>query len=334
MSTKSNGDNDLLEKVLLLAEPRKPVDSARARVIEEMTHERWQATLVRRRAVQRRRKFTVFGGGLAVAASIVLAVILMPPSLFEAPMVATVMNVLGSPATAERGHAMTALSNGAELHAGSVLETATDDGVALQLVSGHSLRLAAASRVRIEADAVVLDVGSVYLDSGGDGRATPIEIRSRIGTVRELGTQYMVQLSGNSLDVSVREGTVRVAKGNTVAMANAGEMLQLDESGRTLKLDLIEYGQHWEWAARLAPVPDINGLSLAEFLRWLAREQGWHLEYATPELARLAESVELRGSIEGLSGEEALKLVMMSTGWRYKLENGSLTIESLGEDPR
>lgn len=332
MSTKSNGDNDLLEKVLLLAEPRKPVDPERAGVIEEKTHERWQAMLARRHAAQRRRRFTAIGGGMAVAASIVLAAIFITRPALEAPTVATVVNVVGAPATAERGQAMTTLSSGAELYAGSVLETANDEGVALQLVSGHSLRLAAASRVRIEADAVVLDAGSVYLDSGGDGRATSIEVRSRIATIRELGTQYMVQLSGNSLDVSVREGAVRVAKGNTVATANAGEMLQLDESGRTQRLDVIEYGKHWEWAVQLAPVPDMNGLSLAEFLRWLVREQGWHLEYATPELARLAGSVELGGSIDGLSGEEALELVMTSTGWRYTLERGSLTVESRGDD--
>lgn len=332
MSTKSNGDNDLLEKVLLLAEPRKPVDPERAGVIEEKTHERWQAMLARRHAAQRRRRFTVIGGGLAVAASIVLAVILVPRPAVQAPTVATVVNVVGAPAIAERGHAMTTLSSDAVLHAGSVLETTSDDGVALQLVSGHSLRLAAASRVRIEADAIVLDAGSVYLDSGADGHAIPIEVRSRFATVRELGTQYMVQLSGNSLDVSVREGAVRVAKGNAVATANAGEMLQVDESGRTQKLDVIEYGKHWEWVAQLAPVPDISGLSLAEFLRWLAREQGWQLEYTTIELARLAESVELGGSIDGMSGEEALELVMASTGWRYTLANGLLSIESLGDD--
>jgi len=331
MSTENTNGKDPLEKIFQLAGRREPVDPARAEAIEKKTHERWQQMLARRRAEQRRRRFAWAGGGLAFAASIAVAVIFMSRVAIETPMVATVVNVLGTPEGGARGHAMAALVAGAELHAGSVLETAADDGVALQLAGGHSLRLAAASRVRIETDAVMLDAGAVYLDSGGEGRATPIEVRSRLGSVRELGTQYIVHLGGNSLDVSVREGAVHVAQGNITATARAGELLQLDKTGQILRQPIAEYGERWAWVAELAPVPSLEGLTLAEFLRWLVREQGWQLEFATPELARQAAKVDLHGSIEGLSGEEALELVMASTGWRYRLEDGTLTIDSREE---
>lgn len=334
MSTESRGGPDPLEKVFLLAGRRKPVDPARAAAIERDTHERWQQMLARRRAAQRRRRLTLISGGLALAASIAVAGIFVSRLVVEAPVVATVVNVLGAPETGARGHAMMVLHGGAKLHAGSVLETADGDGVALRLVSGHSLRLASASRVRIETDAVVLDAGAVYLDSGNDRKAAPIEVRSRLATVRELGTQYMVQLDGSSLDVSVREGSVRVAKGTIVTTARAGELLQLDQSGQMQRRSVPEYGAHWAWVTALAPVPSLDGLTLAEFLRWLVREQGWQLEFATPELARYAGMVELHGSIEGLGGAEALSLVMASTGWRYTLEDGALTIVSRGDGSR
>jgi ferric-dicitrate binding protein FerR (iron transport regulator) len=334
MSTKKTGGPDPLERIFELAGRRKPVDPERAAEIEQSTRQRWQMLLARRRDAQRRSRFTWIGGGAAIAASVVAAVMFMPRFAAESPVVATVVNVLGTPETGARGHAMTTLLTGVELHAGSVLETAGDDGVALQLASGHGLRLAEQTRVRIEADAVVLDAGAVYLDSGGDGRGLPIELRSRVATVRELGTQYMAQLTGDLLEVSVREGAVHVAQGNVVATALAGEILKLDESGHTQRLEIPEYGEYWAWVTQLAPMPVLEGLTLAEFLRWLTREQGWQLEFASPELARRAGRVELHGSIEGMSGEEALAAVMTSTGWQYRLTGGALTIDSRADERR
>jgi ferric-dicitrate binding protein FerR (iron transport regulator) len=334
MNRKNAGGRDPLEKIFLLAGRRKPVDPQRTDHIEQKTRERWQMMLARRRVAQRRRRFTLIGGGLAFATSVAAAVIFMSRLGIDAPMVATVVNVVGTPETGARGYAMTTPRVGDQLHAGSVLETAGDDGIALQLASGHSLRLAAASRVRIETDSVVLDAGALYLDSGVDERATPIEMRSRLATVRELGTQYMAQLTGDSLEVTVREGAVSISQGKVVATANAGELLQLDESGQTRRLFVPEHGEHWAWVTQLAPMPVLEGLTLAEFLHWLAREQGWQLEFATPELARYAATVELHGSIDGLSGEEALAAVITTTGWRYKLTNGVLTVDSRGDERR
>ena len=132
----------------------------------------------------------------------------------------------------------------------------------------------------------------------------------------------MVTLTDNSLQVSVREGAVRVSLGNTVASAISGEMLRLDEFGNTERLGVARYGEHWAWVAQLAHVPALDELTLAEFLHWLVREHGWQLEFASAELARYAETVELYGSIDGMSGEEALATVMMATRWRYSLTEG------------
>jgi FecR protein len=334
MSTSNQGGPDPLEKIFLVAGRREPVDPAHASAVERRTYSRWQSMLARRHNAQRRRRLIWVGGSAALAASVIVTVIFMSRLITDTPMIATVVNVIGTPETGARGHAMTPLHSGTELLAGSVLETGRDDGVALQLASGHSLRLAAGSRVRIEVDTVVLDAGSVYLDSGDDGHSAPIEVRSRLAIVRELGTQYMVRLAGKSLDVSVRQGTVRVTQGNVVLTTHTGEMLQLDQAGHTQRLAVPQYGEYWAWVTQLAPVPALEGLTLADFLDWLTREQGWQLQFANAELARDAGTVELHGSIDGLSGEEALFAVMRSTGWRYRLEGGALFIESRSADRR
>jgi ferric-dicitrate binding protein FerR (iron transport regulator) len=326
MSNKHTTDKDPLENIFLLAGRRKPVDQARADLIEQKTRVRWQKMLARRRNEQRRRRFAFIGGSVTVAVSAVFAIMFMSRLAVEAPVVATVVNVIGAPEIAGRGDAMTALMTDTNIRGGSVLETELNEGVGMTLASGHVLRLAEKTRVRIEAHSVVLDAGAIYLDSGGDGRVDPIEVRSRFASLHEFGTQYMVRLTDASLDISVREGAVRVAQGSTSITAFAGEMLRLDEAGRTLKIPVAHYGEPWAWVTQLASMPVIEGLSLSEFLVWLTREQGWQLEFATPELAVKASNIELHGSVAGLDGRQGLAAVMASTGWHYRLQGGVLSI--------
>jgi len=332
MKTKSEHGSDPLEKVIRLAGRPTPVNPERADQIEKNTRERWQKLLARRRIKRRRRRLAKWSG--ALAASIVVAVTYMSRPAIEGPFVATVVSVVGAPETGAPGKAMTTLELDASLRAGSVLETDSNDGIGLLLVSGHSLRLAPQSRIRIEIESVVLDVGALYLDSGAGGQATPIEVRSPLASIQELGTQYLAELSEEVLQVSVREGMVRITQPNRVTTGNAGEMVELNGSGQIRTVPVLEYGEHWAWVTQLAPKVSLEDLNLSEFLHWLAREQGWQLEFATTDLARVARHVELFGSIEGLSGEDALSTVMSATRWSYRLENGVLKIESRGTEER
>ena len=263
---KDGVTRDPLEKILRFAGRREAVDPRCAERVERYARERWQSMLARRRAEQRRRRITWIGGGLAIAAGIVATAVLVPRMPLQAPVVATVVNVIGEPAGGARGLPTAPLEPGVELRAGSVLETVSGEGTALLLGSGHSLRLAETTRIRIETDSVMLDSGAIYLDSGVDSRAKPIEVRSRVATVRELGTQYMVRLAGQSLEVSVRKGAVRVEHERVAETARAGEMLRLNASGIPLKTRILEYGHRWAWVAQLASTPDLEGLKLAEFL--------------------------------------------------------------------
>lgn len=324
MSDASNSDP--LGRILRFAGRREPVDTARAARVEDSTWQRWQQMVARRRSAQRRRRYLRAGGALALAAGVTAIAVLVPRADPETPIVATVVQLVGQPAVGARGQTMSPLAAGDRLPAGSVLESARAEGVALELASGHSLRLAPATRVRIELHAVVLDKGSVYLDSGGERRAAPVEVRSVVGTVRELGTQYMVELDADALTVSVREGAVRIVQGGESRTANDGEVLRLDTAGNVSRTSVPSFGANWAWVTQLAAMPALDGRTLAEFLRWLAREQGWRLDYASPSIARDATEVELHGSVQGLSAEDALAAVMASTGWEYRLTDGLLFV--------
>lgn len=317
---------DPLGRILRFAGRRAPVDEACAARVEKNVRQRWQQMVARRRAAERRRRYLLIAGGFAMAAGIAAAAVLLPRAIVEPPVVATVVQLAGAPAGGARGQAMLPLGDGQALRAGSMIETAAAEGAALELASGHSLRLNGATRIRLETDAVVLDEGAIYLDSRGDRRAAAIEVRSVVGTVREVGTQYMVVLDGDTLTISVREGAVHILQGANSEMARDGERVTLGAAGNMSRASVPSYGDYWAWVAELTVAMPLDGRTLAEFLHWLAREQGWQLDYASPTVARDATRVEVHGSIDGLSAEDALAVVMGSTGWEYRLADGTLYV--------
>lgn len=324
----SDQDHDPLEKLLGLASRRQPMDSKRKIEIQRSTHERWQLVLERRYKVRRRRHFMQFFAGVATVALLVLAYVNFPDNSLPRATFGVVTKLIGTPQYGPPGDALSNLAVGTELPIRSVMVTGPGEGVALRLASGHSVRVDESSRLRTETGVIVLDDGAVYVDSDAAVSAATMEVLTPLARLRELGTQYMARLYDSSLEVSVREGIVNVDYPNGRMSARSGEVIRLDQSGRTQSLSVSLSGKHWAWAARLAKLPPLEGATLAEFLRWLAREQGWQLSYVSPEVAEAAERVTLTGDIGDLGGEESLAAVMTITGWRHELNDGVLIISA------
>ena len=326
MSGMNEPNTDLLEKMLQYAGRRESVDTQRMDRVEQQLWNQWRQLIQKRRVATRRRQAKAVSFGVALAASLVIAVIYLPRAVAPSRVVALVANVVGSVENGARGQPMTSLTAGSEIFDGSVLETDNGAGMALNLTSGHSLRIAASSRLRIEADTIILDRGKIYLDSGPDGSTQPITVHTTLATVSELGTQYQVQLTADGLELSVREGRVKLLRAMDTTMARSGEALRLGRDGSLNREAIQGFGAHWIWAARLGPAIDINGHTLAEFLDWLARENGWRISYASATLHHEARITEISGSIENLSAREALDLVMSTGPWTYSIANGVVMI--------
>ena len=67
-------------------------------------------------------------------------------------------------------------------------------------------------------------------------------------------------------------------------------------------------------------------MAVHDYLTYLAREHGWALHYADPELAREAATIILHGSVRGLSPQEALAVAITTSGLRHRLERGELVV--------
>lgn len=326
MNAPTEPERDPLETLMQLAGRREPVPSKRAIQIEKCTRVHWQRLLERRHRRRRWHRLMQVGAGVATMAAFVLVATNFSGDSPQTATTGIVTKLIGSPRYGPPGDALSVLSVGTDLPVGSVLVTRAGEGVALRLESGHSVRIDGSSRLRTEPRALVLDDGAVYVDS--DSAAADIEVRTPLGTVQELGTQYMARLYTSHLEVSVREGIVELDYAIGKTSAKSGEVIRLDEHGRAQSLTVSRHGQHWAWTAKLSQSPALNGTTLAEFLAWLTREEGWNLSYVSRQVAKAAESVELSGDIGNLTGEESLAAVMIITGWQYTLIDGELTISA------
>lgn len=329
MSTENNKDQDPLEELLKFAGRREHVEPHRLDRAEKQLFDHWQQTLRLRRSSERRRRAKQVGGFFALAASVVLAFTLLFRFQDQAPVVATVAYVVGSMEVGFRDQPMAEIATGAELRAGSIVETNDNSGASLILASGHNVRVAASSRLRLQADSIMLDQGSLYIDSGHGGAKSRLLVRTSFGTVSELGTQYLATVTNDSIEVSVREGAINIARedGPTLT-AKAGEAVLMKRDGSVSKETIKTYGERWQWASTLGQPIELEGSMLAEYLSWISREYGWEIRYATGTLERRARSVELHGSIQGLSSEDALASVIESVEWRHTLLDGVVSVSS------
>jgi ferric-dicitrate binding protein FerR (iron transport regulator) len=227
---------------------------------------------------------------------------------------------------------------GFEVPAGSLLETGGDGRLALRLSTGASLRLDVRTRIEIASDrSLALLAGAVYIDSGSPGApagpADGVEIHTPAGLVREIGTQFEVRLTDAAVRLRVREGMVTVDRPAGRLEVTSGRELRVDGDGSTGVRDLPPHGEDWAWIEAITPLMEIEGRSLREFLDWMARERGLGIRFAAGDLEAAAADIRLKGSIAGMSLDQALESVLMTCRMRPRIAGDLLIVERLDGTP-
>ncbi len=319
-------DDGAVESLLRLAGPREPVPADRMQRLKAGAHAEW-----RRQVTTRRRRHVVRWslGGLATAAALMLALRATTGLGPVAPAAVefVVVESLGSNAR---------LATDADSRRGAFLKVgdrlavgpnrlSLDGGTAtLRLPGGAAVWVDRGSALRVTAvDVVVLDGGAVYIDSGG---TTSLEIRTPLGVVRDVGTQFEVRLTAAALRVRVRDGAVLVRRDQQQHDVRPGDEILLDASGAATRRTVPVDGQDWAWTTGAAAPFELEGRSLREFLDWIAGENGWRLEFADAAVEDKARTTTLHGSIQGLTPEQALAAVLPTSGVEHRLDGSVLSI--------
>jgi len=332
-------DSDQIEQLLRLAGPREAVPSERALRVKAEVRAEW-----RRQTRARSQRITIGWslGALATAALVLAGVRLVndgSPPESPRPTVATLEILSGSVRPVPPSEAGVAeprpLQVGDSLRAGSGVDTTAGGRAALRLADAVSVRVDTGTRLRLESEAtLVLEAGAIYVDSGASRGAGALEVRTRLGVARDIGTRFEVRLNGAALRVRVRDGLVQLTQNRPSTELRAGQShdakpgdeVTLDEDGSAVRRSVPVYGADWDWAATLARPFELEGRTLREFLDWISEENGWQLRFADAAVEQKASDAILHGSIQGLTPDEALAAVLPPSGVEHQLEKGVLLV--------
>lgn len=318
LESKRGSPDDRIEELLRATGRRPAVPADRTERVRATVRAHWREQLRRRARVRRR---LVLGTALAAAAVVVAAVLgaVFAPRQDESMLVVA----------AAAGPVADELPVGSRIEAGRRLATGADGRLALRSASGRSIRLDSDTRLTVVSGrALSLERGAVYVDSGGpdEGGGEGLEVRTSLGTVSERGTQFETRLRPSSLVVRVREGAVLLDGERRRHEVAAGQQLILGADGRVSQSAIARSGAGWAWVESVAPMMEIDGRPLSEFLDWVAREKSLRLVLVGPGLAGVAEQTRLSGSIAGMTLEQALDSVLPTCGLGYRIEGETLVV--------
>ena len=310
----------------LLRQPRpSAVDAARAARVRPAVHAAWKDATAGRRSWKR-----TFA--LAAAAVLVLAGALTLVNWLRergapqtsAPLASTRFVtsevVIHYDGQARGGRV------GEELAPGTRITT-NGGRAAIVLTNGVELRLDSNTALTLDTErSMSLTSGALYLDSSNrTGAPETVAIVARGTVIRDIGTRYEVRLSNQELRVRVRDGRVEVLSAFGMREADRGGELSVTSSG-ILAGRAPTAGADWDWIVRASRPPQLEGRPLPEFLAWAEREGGREIRFADPALEQANRATIVYGSIERLTVDEALDVVLPSCGLARHTEGDVITI--------
>jgi len=308
-----NSDEEFTEDDAEIAEllrssgVREQPPPAAIREVEAVVRAEWQQAV----AARQRRRTTWWAAAAAVCALAIGSVVTVELLDDTGQPIATLQRAEGEVFVGPDGDHWKPLATGERVSVGDFVRA--DGRVALNLDNGLSVRADRDTAFRLSAtDRWVLSSGALYVDATPDSASSFI-VETHVGTIRHLGTQYLVRTRVDGIDVSVREGRIVVANDYGENVAIAGERLDVKNNGDVQRANVAANDAVWQWASEVAPAFAIDNQSLATFLSWLARETGRTLTYGSPQAQSAAADVMLRGSIEGLTPDVALTSVLATT---------------------
>ena len=213
---------------------------------------------------------------------------------------------------------------------GDTLVTGAASRVALEWNSGGSLRVNENSQIAFVSTGVIrLDSGAVYFDSfsqsSTDGEAPVFTIETVAGKVSHLGTQFLTSVSGASLTLSVREGTVLVISPEFNYLALPKDKLNITAHGLKSKQQIDPFDATWQWTEGIAPHFEHIGKTARELVIWVGRETGRRVVYRSQAAEKRAASTVMVG-LDNLAPTPALRTMPLVTDLRYDIVGEEILI--------
>lgn len=313
--------DDVIARLLQASGQREQAPEEMRAAVEQAVYQQWKA--------QARAGNSTRVRLMAIAASVLMAVLIGVIMVSTQPPAESIVSLdqLDGP---EAGLTLdgSPLQQRTDFSAGQILGTNDGTRAGLTFVTGVNLRLDHDTRVRILAENhVELMEGRIYIDTGVSGSSdSSLDVRTSIADVRDIGTQYAVMLIEETLDISVREGEVRVDRGREEFQAKARNRIRLEATGQPKTDRIATTSSDWNWTRSVAPSLDGQKRSLSDYLEWTSRQTGWTLVYDTSESRQIARQTTLSGTVSQLPAVDALDAILSTTTLTFRLEDETIHI--------
>lgn len=326
-SKKVSSEVDDIGRLIRHVGVREAVPEERLERSRVKVRDHWEQLVREQQTPARRPRFVVLARVAGIAAVAAIALVLTGRSMIpdpQAPRVAIVERVVG-----EISIDGSAVTTGQEIAVGTLLTTAEDGRVALRLTNGQALRIDHDTQLTIAAtDRLVMKSGALYIDTAGAERAGPVEVETTLGTARDIGTQFQVRLTSGTLLVGVRDGMVEVERGDqNLYEVNAGSQARFAAGGQNVTEPLDTNDPDWNWIETVSPAFNMDGASLAEYLRWYSDSTGVELVWANTSSSERAARITLTGNLEDNSPDESLLAVQRIAPFEFRREDRRLWVK-------
>jgi hypothetical protein len=217
---------------------------------------------------------------------------------------------------------------GDTIHSGDEL---TAHGIGLvSLPAGSNLRVGAETVINVLGRSdIELVRGMIYVDHPPAAAMTSLlRVHTRAGTIEHVGTAFEVLSSEQIVRVRVREGEVRLRNAGRDTIAAAGTEIVATSDGVVSHGSIPLNGEQWRWISSMAPVYEIEGRPLLDFLEFESRELGYQLVFTDPRARQVAERTILHGTVRGREPLDAVSSVLATTSLTYSIHGNTLQVQS------
>lgn len=199
--------------------------------------------------------------------------------------------------------------------------------LSLRLASGLVVRAAPNSELIFNDEShLQLNKGRIFVDSNPATSNNTLLVKTALGDIQHLGTQYLVDYDQDRLNVAVREGVIALQKSEahrSLATATAGEQLSVTVANPQAieRTSVSATDERWSWIETVPSPIDIDGVSLGTFLAWYERETGHRVILQNADL-----DIRLNGSVSGLTPDDALAAIAVAVELDVSHRDGEVLI--------
>ncbi len=271
-------------------------------------HTEWQQKVRLHRQQRQRRWVSVMSVAAVVTLTLSVGLLWMPQSdsVMRVHLASGDLTVNGVLHTQDRS---LELPLNSRLQAHTAVRLTTAEGADMRLAEGSLLAWQDLHNLH-------LDAGSVYIDTH---ERSDFTIKTAFGSVRDIGTRFLVATDTNAMQVAVREGAAQVHSdfGQYTARAQPLEaaVLQVTTTGMTPSTETTAHPR-WDWIHAVSA--GYEEQTVPALLHAIGRDLGKPITWANRGVEVTLANATVSGQLQDLPPRAALQLVSRSAGLKWQ----------------